>query len=416
MTIAAPQLDRVAGDLAELSNLVEPDTPGWTRRVFSDAYRAERDWIAARMTAAGLDVHVDGAGNVVGVRPGRDPGLPPIVTGSHTDTVIGGGRYDGIVGVLGAIEAARLLRERDVELDHDLVVVDFLGEEANRFGTSCVGSGAFAGLLATRHLDRADPQGARLGDAMDRFGVDPSAAVGAGLPGGRIHASVELHVEQGPDLERQGVPIGVVTAITGIERVVARFAGRADHAGTMPMDDRRDALAAAAAAVLAIERVACDGPPGAVATVGRLESGPGQTNVVPDAATLWAECRSVDATWLGGVRGDLTRRIVDEAQRRQVDVDLDWLTDAPPVPTTAAVRDVIAAAADDAGLPWSAMPSGAGHDTGCLAELGPVGMIFVPSAGGRSHCPEEHTDLDDIGRGIAVLAGTLARLDHTLVS
>lgn len=407
-----PVADRLAADLAELSGFVEPGVPGWSRPVLTDPYRAARGWVRSRMVDAGLEVHVDVAGNVVGTLPGRDRSLPALVAGSHTDTVPSGGRFDGMVGVLGAIETARLLRAAGAQLERDLVVVDFLGEEANEFGVSCLGSRAITGLLRPQHYDLVDHTGVRLGDAVERFGLDPDAMLRAAWNPQDVHAYVELHIEQGPILEAAGTTIGVVTAIAGIERLLARFTGRPDHAGTTPMDSRSDALLAAAEAVLTVERVACGAPVHAVATSGRIETWPGATNVVPGSAQLWSEVRSVDAGWLHGARRDLADQIAAAASARGVDTLVEWLTDQDPVPTHPGVQDHIARAAETTGLSWQSVPSGAGHDAAHLARLAPMGMIFVPSKGGRSHVPEEETAIDDVVAGVRVLARTLQQLDR----
>jgi len=242
--------------------------------------------------------------------------------------------------------------------------------------------------------------------------MDPSAVLRGGWHRGEVAAFVELHIEQGPRLERLGKPIGVVTDIAGIHRLLACFTGRADHAGTMPMGERRDALAAAAEATLTIERCAtCAGDP-TVATTGRLESHPGALNVVPSSARLWAELRSVDTRWLDAAERRLTEEIAEGASRRGVQVELSWLSDQAPVSLSSTIRDEIAAASEDVGLDWAPVPSGAGHDAAYMADLGPTGMIFVPSAGGKSHCPEEWTDLDGIVQGVRVLAATIVRLDE----
>lgn len=409
----SPEADRLSADLVELSGLAESGEPGWTRRIFSDAYRASRDWTRARMADAGMETHTDPAGNVIGILPGRNRSLPALMTGSHTDTVHGGGRFDGMVGVLGAIEAVRRLRETSTVLERDLIVADFLGEEANDFGISCMGSRAIAGLLTAEHLDRRNPDGQTLGDAMTSFGLDPSGAVSKGWRSDSLHGYVELHVEQGPLLERSGNSIGVVTAIAGIERLLASFSGRADHAGTMPMESRHDALAAAAAAVLTVERVGCGAPVHGVSTTGRIESSPGAFNIVPDEARVWAELRSIDARWLHGVRREVADRIAEEADRRGVQVTVEWLNDQDPVTAAPEVQDHIARASDRLGLSWEAVPSGAGHDAAHLAHLAPMGMIFVPSVGGRSHVPEELTESADIAAGAHVLAATLVLMDKT---
>ena len=407
----APDTERLAADLAALAAYRDPDAPGWTRAVFTDPYRAERDWVRDRMRDAGLEVRVDAAGNVIGRLAGTSPSAPPLVTGSHTDTVHGGGRFDGVVGVLGGIEVARRLRETGTRLTRDLYVIDFLGEEANTFGISCLGSRAIAGALTGSHLDRRDADGRRMGDVMAGFGADPDGALRQAWAAGGVHAYLELHIEQGPVLERQGMPLGVVTAIAGIERLLVTFDGRADHAGTTPMTERRDALAAAAQAVLTIERTACGAPVHAVSTTGRIESLPGAFNVVPERARLWAELRSVDAGWLSGVKGALASRIATEAAARGVEAAIEWLTDQDPVPTTRSVQDQIAHTADELGIRWTPIPSGAGHDAAHMTPLGPLGMIFVPSRGGRSHVPEEWTELAQIAVGVHTLAATLANLD-----
>lgn len=406
----APDAERLWSDLNELADLRDDTAPGWTRRVFSEPYRASRGWVAARMRDAGLEVTTDPAGNIVGRLVGRHGG-PPLVTGSHTDTVRGGGRFDGVVGVLGAIEVARRLRETGTRLDHDLLVVDFLGEEANPYSGTCLGSAAACGVLSAADLDRTDARGGRLGDAVAGFGLDPAAMIAPTWAGGPLHGYVELHVEQGATLERAGVGVGVVTAIVGIERFLARFTGRSDHAGTRAMDDRRDALVAAAKAVLAVEREGCGAPVHAVATAGNLLVEPGADNVVPGSAVLSAEFRSVDAGWLSGVRGRVTAEIARLAAENGVEALLDWAADNDVVPMAPSVQDSAGQAADALGLPWMAFPSGAGHDAAHLAARCPAGMIFIPSRDGRSHCPEEWTDQADVAAGVHVLTATLARMD-----
>ncbi|WP_139007330.1 M20 family metallo-hydrolase [Arthrobacter crystallopoietes] len=403
--------------LADLATYTDDSFDGWTREVLSDPYRASRDVVANRMRQAGMEVHIDAGGNVVGRLPGRASAagakLKPLMTGSHTDTVRNGGRFDGIVGVLGAIEAVESLRRAGIQLERDLVVVDFLGEEPNEFGISCMGSRSMAGVLTPGHLDLPGTSGITLGQALARYGVDPNRALQNSWGPDSVHAYIELHIEQGPMLERAGTQIGVVTAIAGIDRLMASFTGRADHAGATPMDARQDALTCAAAAVLAVEREGCGAPVHGVATTGRIEAFPGSFNVVPQEARIYAELRSTDAAWLNGAKRRVAEEIAAEAERRGVSQMLEWLTDQDPVPTTPALRDHIAAASSDLGLEWMAVPSGAGHDAAHMVHMGPMAMIFVPSVGGRSHCPEEFTDTGDIVEGVRVLAATLVRLDRT---
>jgi beta-ureidopropionase / N-carbamoyl-L-amino-acid hydrolase len=410
----APVAERVERDLLDLSRIRDPDSGGWTRTVFSEPYRSSREWVRSRMREAGLGVHTDAAGNLVGVLPGRSPAAAPLVTGSHTDTVESGGRFDGVVGVLGGLEVVRQLREHGIQLQRDLLVIDFLGEESNDFGLSCLGSRALAGELRAADLDRRDFDGTRLGDRYDGFGLDPSDVLTAAVHAAkwRPQGYVELHVEQGPQLEERNVPIGVVTAIAGIERLLATFIGRPDHAGTMPMGDRRDALVAAAEAVLAVRRTGCGAPVHGVATTSRLVSEPGSPNVVPGTVRMHAEMRSVDTGWLSTAQRRLTEEIREKAATFDVDVEVTWSRDNECRLADASIQGVLSATADSLGIDWAPVPSGATHDAVHLARLCPMGMIFIPSRAGRSHCPEEWSELSHVVTGIQVLAATLIELDR----
>ncbi|HEV2033599.1 MAG TPA: Zn-dependent hydrolase [Candidatus Dormibacteraeota bacterium] len=409
--IRMPEVDqaRLQSDLMALAEFRDIDSPGWTRRVFSEPYARSREWVAARMREAGLEVRRDTAGNLIGSIAGS--GGPALATGSHTDSVAGGGRFDGPVGVLGAIEAARCIRESGHELRHELRVVDFLGEEPNDFGLSCVGSRAVAGTLTAEHLTTRDPGGRTLAEALESCGGDPRRIGEAAWMPGDIRAFMELHIEQGPVLERAGVPLGVVSGIAGIERVVATFSGQADHAGTTPMGARHDALCAAADVVLAIESLASRGDGGSVGTAGRIEVLPGALNVIPGHARLWAEFRSIDGAWLDSRRAALDEAILAASGKRGVEASLKLLSRTEPVITSDEVRTAMTEAIAALGLDCVLLPSGAGHDTVQMARLGPVGMLFVPSVGGRSHCPEELTSPEHLEAGVAALLATLLVLD-----
>ncbi|MCU1631906.1 MAG: Zn-dependent hydrolase [Micrococcaceae bacterium] len=406
-------LDRLGTGVDQLSAFHDGDRLGWTREVFSEPYRASRDWTAARMREAGLDVHIDAAGNIIGRLAGTEPSAPALVTGSHTDTVDGGGRFDGIVGVLGSIEAARLLQESGTPLRRDLLVVDFLGEESNVFGLSCLGSRCAAQELLKEDLDRRDYRGLSLGQAYTDYGLDPARLLDVPWAKAPLHAFVELHIEQGPTLEKQGLPLGIVTAITGIERFIATFTGAADHAGTTSMDDRRDAMVAAAEAVLAVRAEGCGAPTHGVATSTRVESESRSPNVVPSLVRMYSEVRSVDPAWLSGAKGRLTAEIAAKAGGLGVDVGFEWSTDNSVVRADSGIQDIAGAAADALGLPWMPIPSGATHDAVHMAALAPMGMIFIPSQGGKSHCPEEWSSTEDIATGVNALVGTLRNLDAT---
>lgn len=403
--IEPPDPDRLGDRIERLSTFTTSDAPGWTRRVFSDEYGAAREWLAAEMRSTGLDVHTDPAGNLIGILRGTGSGRT-LVTGSHTDTVHGGGRFDGVLGVLGGLEAIECIRAGGVTLDHDLWLVDFLGEEPNDFGLSCLGSRAVTGALSPADLGLVDPSGRSLGDALRESGHEPGAT-DHGWP--EVSGFVELHVEQGPHLEDAGTTIGVVSEIVGVHRFKTRFTGQRDHAGTTPMDRRHDAFAAAADAALAIEAAASDG--GGVATCGHVDVHPGAMNVVPELADLWTEIRSADATWLAD-RDELFATAVRAAgERRGVGVDLDVISRDAPVPAAGGIGSAIVRAAGRVGQHTIALPSGAEHDSALMARITPMGMIFVPSRDGRSHCPEEWTDIGDACVGVHVLAETLVDLD-----
>jgi N-carbamoyl-L-amino-acid hydrolase len=393
-------------DLDALAEFREPDTEGWTRRVFSPAYVRSRDWVVSRMRDAGLAVEKDAAGNLVGSLPGSSGGL--LVTGSHTDTVTGGGRFDGPLGVLAAIELARCIRDSGRALRHGLRVVDFLGEEPNDFGLSCIGSRAIAGTLTAEHLASRDASGRTLAEAIASAGGDPRGIADAAWTPGSVSAFVELHIEQGPVLADAGIPLAIVSGIAGIDRIQATFTGEAGHAGTTPMGSRHDALCAAAEAVLAVERLASAG---GVGTTGRLEVFPGAANVVPGKAEMWAEFRSIEGAWLDERHESFARVAAEAGARRGVATTLKRLTRTEPVTTSPEVRAAMTAAIEGLGLAFRILPSGAGHDTVQMARLGPVGMIFVPSADGRSHCPEEWTAPEHVEAGASALLATMLALD-----
>lgn len=411
VTLSRADEQRVAADLDALAKF-SAGGPGCTRTLFSSAYNESRSWVADRMRDAGLQVRRDAAGNLIGMLQGEDPTAPALMLGSHTDTVRSGGNFDGVLGVLGAIEMVRLLREGGHKPCHTILVVDFLGEEANDHGLTCLGSRCMTGELTAADLDRPDAEGVTLGDQCAKAGLNPSAMINQGwLRRHDVSAYLELHIEQGPVLEQRGVDVGVVTAIAGIERLIARFLGQADHAGTMPMRDRRDALAAAAETVLAVRQLGCDAQGAGVATTSRVTALPGSPNVVPGSARLEAEMRSTDPVWLDTARAGLAQEVAAKAGALGVKVELDWVHDNQAQQLDDSLQSVIIGAAESRGLSWAPIPSGATHDAVHVARRIPAAMIFVPSVDGRSHCPEEMTRLSDVTNGIDVLAHTVLALD-----
>ncbi len=396
-----------------LAEHVEPGEPGWTRRVFSPAYRETRQLVSDFMTDSGLEVTPDAIGNLIGRLPGSEPRAPVLVVGSHTDTVSGGGRFDGMVGVVAAIEVASLLRDSATRLRHPLWVVDFLGEEPNRFGLSCLGSRAVTGHLASSHLELLDPTGMTLAGALAGMGARPGALDSATWPAGNLHGYLELHVEQGARLDRAGRPLGVVSAIVGIYRARIEVVGRPDHAGTTPMDGRLDAMQAAAQIICGIDRIGrrSTGSDG-VATVGQITVEPNSPNVVAARAVLVAEMRSVDDAWLHQGRGQVEELVARVAVGTGVTADLAWISAEPPVACSPIMRELLAQAVRATGVEPLEVPSGASHDAAHMARLGPMGMLFIPSRDGRSHCPEEWTDKDQVAMGTAALLRAVLAVDQ----
>jgi N-carbamoyl-L-amino-acid hydrolase len=408
-----PSAERVEADLTALAALTDRTRPGWTRVAMTEADREGRRWALRRLRELGLRTRIDQAGNVIGVLEGTSPGQAALMTGSHTDTVDGGGRFDGVVGFAGALEAVRLLRESGRRLRHDLVVVNFFGEEPNRFGVSCVGSRAMTGRLTPDHLALTDAGGQRFGAALTSAGADVEHLDRARLDPGYVRAFIELHVEQGPVLERAGTQIGLVTSVTGVARFRALFAGEQGHAGATAMRDRRDAGCAAAGTVLAVERIASEHEHSR-GTAGSVTFTPDAVNVITAQAELTGELRSPDGEWLNYAREALLAAARAESDSRGVDLDLQWLPGEPPVPMDHGLLGICQRATSRLGYRQSLMYSAAEHDAAVMARICPTAMVFVPSRDGRSHCPEEWTGTGDILAGVHVLTESLVTADESL--
>ncbi len=396
----------------QLAELTERDRP-WTRRAFSPEYARGRRWLSERMRSLGLDVSVDAAGNLIGRLPGA-PSFPrTIMIGSHSDTVAGGGRFDGIAGVIAGLEVAAALKDSATPLRHAVEIVDFLAEEPNEFGLSCIGSRGMSGALDLDMLARTNPGGVSLLEGL--------AAVGAASepPGAAIRHDIaaffELHIEQGPVLEQQRRDIGVVTHIVGIRRIAVTFKGQAAHAGTTPLPVRQDALVAAARFIVDVRNEVEEArlqPPFVIATVGEIYVTPNAPNVVAGEARLTLDLRSDQAAalevWSERIRG-LAERAGAAARARLSEYRL--LSASQPTPCAAALTSQLRRAAGALGLTQMDMVSGAGHDAAFVAQVAPAAMVFVPSRDGLSHCAEEWTEPAALAKGIATLLGAVRRFD-----
>ncbi len=369
-----------------------PDT--LTRLYLSPSYRQAAEQVRTWMEAAGMRAWIDPVGNVVGRYEGDRPGLPALWLGSHIDTVRSAGKYDGNLGVLAAIACVDELARTGERLPFAIQVFAFGDEEGSRFPTTLSGSRAVAGEFDARTLDALDGNGVSLRQALIEFGGDPDAISAASYAPGDVLGYAELHIEQGPVLEAEQLALGVVTAISGSSRYIVEIIGVAGHAGTVPMGLRRDALAAAAEMISAIERQA-QTTKGLVATVGRIEASPGAANVIPGSARFTIDIRAPDdATRRAGV-ASITREIADIAQRRNLAITQKATLDASACICDGRMIDIFSAAVVRAGIHPRLLPSGAGHDAMALVRLCPVGMLFVRCKGGISHNPLESITVED---------------------
>lgn len=406
--------DQLQKDFDALADLTEPGKP-WTRRSFTAMFLKGRDYLARRFAEEGLSTGIDAAGNLVGRWPGRNAGAPVLMTGSHSDTVPSGGRFDGIAGVLSGLAAIRALRLAGYQPEHGIELVDFLAEEPSEWGLSCIGSRGMVGALTSDHFAMTGPDSERLDDAIARMGGAPASIAQSVRKD--VGAFVEIHIEQGPVLEAENIPLGIVSAIAGIARVRLRLEGEAGHAGTVPMNMRADAGMAMSRLLLALRdaaRAEADTGRGHfTATIGVLRLEPNGANVVPGAAEAIIDIRAENDAAMDDYLAAIDRFAAVAAGAEGCRVAaLERLSRTFAVTCDANLQDLIREAAEAHGLATRPLASGAGHDAAFVAHVAPAAMIFVPSRGGISHAPEEWTDLEAIARAADVLALTLSTLDQ----
>jgi hydantoinase/carbamoylase family amidase len=404
-------VNRAITRLEELA-LLGTSERGVDRALATPQERAARELFASWARSNGYALSQDRVGNLFARRDGVAQDAAPILTGSHLDTVPTGGSYDGAYGVVGAICALELLDQRNAWTQHPVEAVAWVGEEGSRFPLGCLGSSVFANVFSLEYaLGLEDARGITLHEAL---GSESGLLQGVPMRNGdAAGAYLELHVEQGPVLEREGVSLGVVTAIAGQRRYRAIVEGESGHAGTVPMGQRHDALAAAAELMLAIERAAVKTGE-SVATVGRAVVEPNGTNVIPARVTFSVDIRSADDERIDAVERALYDASSNARSHRGVRVRIERLEARLPIPMDAAMRAAIGRAIESLGQRAIDVPSGAGHDAMCLARVAPTGMIFVPSIGGRSHVPHEATSPRDVELGIEALAASILEVDALL--
>jgi N-carbamoyl-L-amino-acid hydrolase len=403
---------RLWNDLMTLADITDPEKP-YTRRSFSPCFLEGRAWLRRRFEDAGLEVRLDPAANLIGRWEGTNRATGTIMLGSHSDTVPSGGRFDGPAGVIAALEIVRSLEAAGIRLHHTLEIVDFLAEEPSEYGLSCIGSRAMAGLLEPKMLDYTNASGERLEQAIKRVGGN-TARLGQAYRGDVV-AFFELHIEQGAVLETKKIDLGLVTGIVGIARVEIIFEGAADHAGTTPMDLRRDAgLAAAQLVTLIGERareLARIHPGHFVATTGVLEIRPNAANVVPGHARVVVDVRAEDQELMNEFVAELDAESEQIAARTRTSRQSSLLSRTASTACDPRLRGLLEQSAADLGFSTMPLASGAGHDAAFLSCIAPSAMLFIPCREGKSHAPEEWTEPVALAAGAATILETVRRFD-----
>lgn len=384
---------------------------GETERVaFSDADVAAQQWAIEQLKTMDIETHIDYAGNVIGIRKGTKPNMKPISFGSHIDRVPHGGNYDGCVGSMASLEVLKVLDENKVKTKHPLEIIIFSNEEGG-----VVGSRAIAGHLNKSAFGVKNSTGYTIGEGMMRLGGDTTRLAEVARKKGDVAAFIELHIEQGGTLEKENLEIGIVKGIVGLKWWDVEFNGFANHAGTTPMNARKDALLAASKFIIAVNEVAKSFDGSQVATVGRIKSEPGAPNVIPGHVVTSLEIRDLSSEVIEEMYTAIEKRAVEISNESGVEIIFNKLdTTADPAIMDSTIQSEIEKSIQSLGLSYKSMPSGAGHDAQDMALIAPTGMIFVPSKNGISHSPKEFTSAVDMANGANVLLQTILALDKKL--
>ncbi|WP_213736611.1 allantoate amidohydrolase [Bradyrhizobium sp. dw_411] len=394
--------DEIVERINQLGKISE--TPEHLARVFlTSEHRAAADLILSWMRDAGMQAHLDAIGNVCGRYEGERPGLPCLMLGSHYDTVRDAGKWDGPLGVLTAIACVADLHKRGRRLPFAIEVTGFADEEGVRFASTLLGSRAIAGTFNERVLTSKDAEGISMREALTQFGLDPDHIGAAARAPSELLAYVELHIEQGPVLEAENLPVGVVTAIAGATRLAANITGMAGHAGTVPMLLRRDALTGAAECITTIEELCRTDDGGLVGTVGYIHAMPGATNVIPGQVAFTIDLRAPTDVHRKRAVTDIVRNIDAVAKRRNLVLKVDVTHENRTVPCAPWLKAQVADAVAAEGYRVFELPSGAGHDGMAMIDIADVAMLFVRCRGGISHHPDEHVEVADVETGARVL-------------
>jgi allantoate deiminase len=398
----SPLGEAIVGRINALATISQD--PGNLTRIFlTSEHRAAAELIMGWMREAGMNAHLDAIGNVCGRYEGERPRLPCLMLGSHYDTVRDAGKWDGPLGLITAISCVGDLNRRGRRLPFAIEVAGFADEEGVRFASTLLGSRAIAGTFKQSVLATRDSTGKSMREALIEFGLDPDHIGAAARIRGELLAYIELHIEQGPVLEAENLPIGVVTAIAGATRLAARLTGMAGHAGTVPMALRRDALTGAAECISKIEELCRADDAGLVGTVGYIDAAPGATNVIPGEAHFTMDIRAPTDDHRKRAVGEIVRQIEAIAKRRKLELQVEVTHENRTVPCAPWLKEQVAAAVAAEGYPVFELPSGAGHDGMAMVDIADVAMLFVRCRGGISHHPDEHVDMADADAGARVL-------------
>ena len=402
---------RLLSEIEALGLISEAEPPVVTRVVFTPADMRARAWLIDHCRDAGLSVRQDAVGNTFARWQGSDPAAPAIGTGSHLDAIPNAGKYDGVVGVLGGLEAIRALQRAGFQPKNSIDLLLFTSEEPTRFGIGCLGSRLLSGSLSADVARKlTDRSGESLDEVRRKAGLSGELE-GVQLPNGYYKAFLELHIEQGPVLERERVPLGIVTKITAPASARISIEGSGGHAGTVLMVDRHDALCAASELILAIENAArTSGSIDTVATVGMCEVFPGAVNSIPSRVCISADVRDTDLARRDGVMCALETAAKQISERRSVSIRIELLNADAPAECAPGVIDALSASCRKHGQKFLPMISRAYHDSLFMAWIAPVAMLFIPCRNGYSHRPDEYASIEDIARGTLILAETLAML------
>lgn len=405
------KVERIKKDIEELAKFNSSTEGGLTRFSLTREDRMAREYLKYQLCKLDVKIYEDNAGTLFARREGTDPQAPAIMIGSHFDSVKNGGNFDGPAGVVMALEIFRALEENNIKTRYPLEFVAMIEEEGGRFGSGVFGSRAMAGLVDYDQLERnRDRDGISMAQALRDFGFEPEKVAEAKRNKEDVKAFIELHIEQGPILEKEGKDLGIVDFIVGINEFRVQVDGRPDHAGTTPMDMRADALGVASKVVAEIDSYPVPENNGTVATVGVLEIKPGAANIVPAQVVFTVDIRSKDEGSIANVKKKIMARLEALTEGTDVTYTVTEMLDVKPVKMNEEMVRLFKESAEEKGFTYRNMLSGAGHDAMVMAAVTEVGLVFVPSRDGRSHCKEEWTDYDQLQKGIELIYDTILKL------